>query len=143
VHTLSAATAWCSPFAYPAAKAAATVLSTNCADWASRRKTAARTTPQTQGKAERFWQALKNWLAAQHPQPVGLTALQALLDTFTSSYNHQCPHRSLPHQATPATACAARPKAAPGTRDTDTHNRVRRDRVGANGVVTLRHCGKL
>src|SRR5215471_13635370 len=49
-------------------------------------------------------------LAAQDPQPAGLAALQALLDTFTRIYNHQRPHRSLPNRATPATAYAARPK---------------------------------
>jgi len=99
--------------------------------------------PQTQGKAERFQQTLKNWLAAQSPQPADLAELQALLDAFTAIYNHQRPHRSLPHQATPATAYAARPKASPGDRSADTHNRVRADRVGTNGVVTLRHGGRL
>src|SRR6516165_2509488 len=68
--------------------------------------------PQTQGKVERFQQTLKNWLAAQSPQPTTLAQLQALLGTFTMIYNHQRPHRSLPHRATPATAYAARPKAA-------------------------------
>jgi hypothetical protein len=99
--------------------------------------------PQTQGKVERFQQTLKNWLTAQSPQPADLAALQALLDTFTATYNHHRPHRSLPHRATPATAYAARPKAAPGDRTADTHHRVRADRVGANGVVTLRHGGRL
>jgi transposase InsO family protein len=99
--------------------------------------------PQTQGKTERFQQTLKNWLAAQDPQPAGLAALQALLDTFTAIYNHQRPHRSLPHRATPATAYTARPKAAPGNRDTDTHDRVRTDRIDATGKVTLRHGGRL
>jgi transposase InsO family protein len=99
--------------------------------------------PQTQGKVERFQQTLKNWLAAQRPQPATLAQLQALLDTFASIYNHQRPHRSLPHQATPATAYTARPKAAPGDRAADTHNRVRTDRLDANGCVTLRHGGKL
>ena len=84
--------------------------------------------PQTQGKAERFQQTMKKWLAAKSPQPADLTQLQALLDTFTSYYNHQRPHRSLPHRATPATAYAARPKAAPGDRASDTHHRVRTDR---------------
>ena len=59
--------------------------------------------PQTQGKAERFQQTLKKWLAAQ-PQPGDLAQLQALLDTFTSSCNTRRPHRSLPHRQTPATA---------------------------------------
>ena len=99
--------------------------------------------PQTQGKAERFQQTLKNWLRAQDPQPADLAALQALLDTFTSYYNHHRPHRSLPHQATPATAYHARPKAAPGDRTADTHHRVRTDRIDDSGTVTLRHGGRL
>jgi transposase InsO family protein len=99
--------------------------------------------PQTQGKVERLWQTLKKWLAAQAPQPADLTQLQALLDAFTAYYNHQLPHRSLPHQATPATACTARPKATPGDRAASTHDRVRTDRVDTNGKLTLRHGGKL
>jgi transposase InsO family protein len=99
--------------------------------------------PQTQGKVERFQQTLKKWLRAQPAQPTDLAGLQALLDTFTSYYNHHRPHRSLPHQATPATACHARPKATPGDRSTDTHDRVRTDRIDADGKVTLRHHGRL
>jgi transposase InsO family protein len=99
--------------------------------------------PQTQGKVERFQQTLKKWLAAQHPQPAGLAELQALLDTFTACYNTRRPHRSLPHRATPATAYAARPKAIPGDRAADTHDRVRADTVGKTGTVTLRHGGRL
>jgi hypothetical protein len=95
--------------------------------------------PQTQGKAGRFQQTLKKWLAAQ---PATLTELQALLDAFTS-YNTRRPHRSLPHQATPATTCNARPKATPGDRSADTHDRVRADRAGTDGKLTLRHHGKL
>ncbi|HET9896527.1 MAG TPA: integrase core domain-containing protein [Streptosporangiaceae bacterium] len=99
--------------------------------------------PQTQGKVERFQQALKNWLAAQTPQPADLAGLQALLDAFTRYYNTSRPHRSLPRQATPATAYMARPKATPGDRTGDTHDRVRTDRLDDTGVVTLRHAGKL
>ena len=99
--------------------------------------------PQTQGKVERFQQTLKKWLRAQPVQPGTLAQLQALLDTFTTLYNTQRPHRSLPRRATPATAYNARPKAAPGDRSADTHNRVRRDRIDHSGVVTLRHHGKL
>ena len=93
--------------------------------------------PQTQGKVERFQQTIKKWLRASR-QPATLAELQALLDTFTAIYNTQRPHRSLPHRATPATAYAARPKATPGDRAADTHDRVRTDRVDASGVVTLR-----
>ena len=99
--------------------------------------------PQTQGKAERLWQTLKKWLAAQTPQPADLTGLQALLDVFTSHYNQHRPHRSLPHRQTPAAAYAARPKAAPGDRAADTHDRVRTDIIGTTGTLTLRHQGRL
>ena len=99
--------------------------------------------PQTQGKVERFQQTFKNWLAAQSPQPATLTQLQQLLGIFTSEYNQRRPHRSLPHRATPATVYAARPKATPGDRAADTHNRVRRDTIDTNGTVTLRAGGRL
>jgi transposase InsO family protein len=98
--------------------------------------------PQTQGKAERFQQTLQKWLASQ-PPAVTLTGLQAQLDEFTAIYNEKRPHRSLPHRATPSTACTARPKATPGDRTADTHHRVRRDRIDHSGVVTLRHGGRL
>jgi transposase InsO family protein len=99
--------------------------------------------PQTQGKAERFQQTLKKWLAAQHPQPATLAQLQALIDTFTAYYNTRRPHRSLAHRSTPAVADAARPKAGPSSRAADTHDRVRTDVIDTNGVVTLRHAGRL
>jgi hypothetical protein len=99
--------------------------------------------PQTQGKVERFQQTLKKWLRAQHPQPETLAQLQTLLDEFTAYYNQRRPHKSLPHRATPAAAYAARPKATPGSRTADTHDRVRTDVIDTNGVVTLRHAGKL
>ena len=67
---------------------------------------------------------MKKWLVAQPVQPVTITGLQALLDAFVRAYNHDRPHRSLPHRATPAAAYAARPKAIPGTsRTRDTHDR--------------------
>ncbi len=97
--------------------------------------------PTTCGKVERFHQTLKRWLISQ-PRATTLAELQAQLDTFIDEYNHHRPHRSLPQQATPATAYAARPKAQPGKR-TDTHNRVRRDRVDDTGSLTLRHAGRL
>lgn len=99
--------------------------------------------PMTCGKVERFQQTLKKWLRAQPDQPTTIVDLQALLDAFTHTYNHTRPHRSLPHQATPATAYTARPKASPGDRGADTHDRVRRDRVDQGGKITLRHQGRL
>jgi transposase InsO family protein len=98
--------------------------------------------PQTQGKVERFQQTLQKWLRAQ-PPPATLTALQDQLDAFTSYYNNQRPHRGLAHRATPAAAYTARPKAIPGDRTTDSHDRVRTDIIDANGKLTLRHDGKL
>jgi transposase InsO family protein len=100
--------------------------------------------PTTCGKVERFQQTLKKWLRAQPLQPATIDQLQALLDVFVPAYNHQRPHRSLPHRATPATAYAARPKAGPGTdRRADTHDRLRHDKVDKAGCVTLRVNGRL
>jgi transposase InsO family protein len=100
--------------------------------------------PTTCGKVERFQQTMKNWLAAQPDQPATLTELQQLLDQFTHLYNHHRPHRSLPQRATPATVYTALPKALPaGSRDPDTHTRIRHDRIDESGVVTLRVAGKL
>jgi hypothetical protein len=99
--------------------------------------------PQTQGKVERFQQTMKNWLRAQPRQPATVAELQAQLDAFAGIYNTRRPHRSLQGRATPAAAYAARPKAVPGDRAADTHNRVRTDRIDNTGLVTLRHQGQL
>lgn len=100
--------------------------------------------PTTQGKVERFQQTLKKWLRAQPHQPETLKHLQLLLDEFTDEYNHRRPHRSLPHSATPAALYSHMPKATPqGSRENDTHNRVRRDRVDSSGSITLRVNSKL
>ncbi|MEG9224935.1 integrase core domain-containing protein [Aeromicrobium sp. Sec7.5] len=100
--------------------------------------------PTTQGKVERFQQAMKKWLQAQPAQPGTLAELQTLLDEFAEHYNHQRPHRSLPHQATPASRYDALPKALPsGSRDDETHDRIRHDRIDTSGVVTLRIAGRL
>ncbi len=97
--------------------------------------------PTTCGKVERFHQTLKKWLKAQ-PRAVTITELQTQLDDFAAEYNHRRPHRSLPRHATPATAYNARPKANPANR-TDTHDRVRRDRVDDTGAITIRFAGRL
>jgi Integrase core domain len=54
--------------------------------------------PTTCGKVERFQQTMKNWLRAQPNQPATITDLQALLDQFTATYNHQ---RAAPVPAPP------------------------------------------
>jgi transposase InsO family protein len=100
--------------------------------------------PTTCGKAERFQQTMKKWLDAQPDQPTCTLTLQALLDEFRDQYNQLRPHRSLPHRATPNTVYSTLPKALPaGSRDTDTHDRVRHDRIDKTGCVTLRLGGKL
>ncbi len=98
--------------------------------------------PTTCGKVERFHQTLRKMAHPTQPRAATLTELQTQLNTFVEAYNHDRPHRSLPHQSTPATAYTARPKADPATR-TDTHNRVRRDRIDQAGVITLRVAGRL
>jgi len=100
--------------------------------------------PTTCGKVERFQQTMKNWLRAQPIQPTTIDQLQALLDAFTEAYNQHRPHRSLPHRATPAAIYQTLPKALPaGSRDPDSHDRIRHDRIDDSGSVTLRHNGKL
>ncbi|HET6877668.1 MAG TPA: DDE-type integrase/transposase/recombinase [Jatrophihabitans sp.] len=100
--------------------------------------------PTTCGKVERFQQTLKKWLRAQPAQPAITAELQALLDRFVDDYNHRRPHSSLPRHATPAAAYQARPKAAPGVEPgTDSHDRVRADRVDSDGKLTLRVNGRL
>lgn len=100
--------------------------------------------PTTCGKVERFQQTLKKWLHAQPDQPDTTADLQTLLDAFADQYNQRRPHRSLHHQATPATAYQARPKATPiADRSTDSHDRIRHDIVSTAGNVTLRIAGQL
>ena len=98
--------------------------------------------PTTCGKVERFQQTLKHWLRAQ-PQPATTNELQTLLDTFTNTYNHHRPHRSLPHRATPATIYTTRPKATPGDTSHHAHYRVRHDRISQAGNITIRHNSRL
>ena len=100
--------------------------------------------PTTCGKVERFQQTMKKWLRAQPGQPTTIAELQTLIDAFVDEYNHRRPHRSLPLRATPAARYDTMPKAMPGdSRDPDTHDRVRHDRVDKAGSVTIRHNGRL
>jgi transposase InsO family protein len=100
--------------------------------------------PQTQGKVERFQQTMKKWLHAQPHQPATVAELNTQLDTFLDEYNHRRPHRSLPHRAVPAAVYNTRPKATPDRdRTSDTHDRVRHDKIDKAGSVTLRVAGQL
>jgi transposase InsO family protein len=97
--------------------------------------------PTTCGKVERFHQTLKKWLTAQ-PRAATITELQTQLDTFVSEYNHRRPHRSL-NRRTPAVAYQLLPKAQPSSTDTNTHHRIRRDRIDTTGAVSLRRAGRM
>ena len=99
--------------------------------------------PTTCGKVERFQQTMKKWLREQPEQPTIIDDLQTLLDAFVEEYNDHRPHRSLPHRATPATVYTSRPKATPGSRDDDTHDRVRYDKVDKAGKITWRYQGQM
>lgn len=113
-------------------------------DWGVIQKNSRPNHPTTCGKVERFQQTMKKWLRAQPGQPATLPELQALLDRFRTEYNQHRPHRSLPHRATPAALYDTMPKAMPGpSRNTETHDRVRHDRVDKSGTVTLRIAGQL
>ena len=113
-------------------------------DWHVTQKNSRPNHPTTCGKVERFQQTLKKWLRAQPTQPATITELQTLLDRFVTEYNQHRPHRSLPHRATPAALYNQLPKAVPGpSRDADTHDRIRHDRVDKSGTVTLRVHGQL
>ena len=84
------------------------------------------------------------WLRAQSFWPETVEQLQELLTAFVDEYNHRRPHRSLPHQATPAALFDTMPKALPGnSRDADSHVRIRHDRIDKTGAVTLRVNGKM
>ena len=96
--------------------------------------------PTTIGKVERFQQTLKQWLRSQPPAAT-LTEIQALLNVFVDIYNNHRPHRSL-GRTTPAVAYTRLTKATP-TDQSNNHYRVRQDIIGTNGVITLRHAGKL
>jgi hypothetical protein len=74
----------------------------------------------------------------------GVRELQALLDLVADEYNQRRPHRRLPQRTTPATTYAARPKGTPTVDNrTDSHDRVRHDKIDTGGKLTLRANGRL
>jgi transposase InsO family protein/transposase-like protein len=97
--------------------------------------------PQTCGKVERLHQTLKRYLRKQ-PPALSLAHLQTQLDAFREYYNLQRPHRALGRQ-TPLVVFNARLKAKPSPPQAATHYRVRRDRLDAQGKVTLRYLSRL
>jgi transposase InsO family protein len=116
-------------------------LETTLADFGIEQRHSRPNHPTTCGKVERFQQAVKRWLAKQ-PTAETLTELQDQLDGFRDTYNQRRPLSSLARR-TPATVYDLLPKATPGNTKTDSHFRVRHDRVDATGSITLRHAGRL
>ncbi len=95
-----------------------------------------------QGRA--LQQTMKKWLRAQPDQPATIAELQELLDQFmtsTTSTGRTAPCRTGPHRQRSTTPCP-RPSQGP-SRDTETHDRIRHDRVDRSGTVTLRVAGQL
>jgi transposase InsO family protein len=98
--------------------------------------------PQTCGKVERFHQTMKKYLAKQDPAQTK-KQLQRQLDRFVSYYNDVRPHRAVGRR-TPAEVFAARDKSGPKGPTIDTTGyRVRNDKVGRSGTVTVRYRGRL
>jgi transposase InsO family protein len=97
--------------------------------------------PQTCGKVERFHQTLKLFLARQAPAE-SIAHLQLQLDAFRTIYNQQRPHRALDGR-TPLQAFHARLKASPSPAQSQVDYRIRRDRLDADGRVTLRYLSRL
>jgi len=97
--------------------------------------------PTTTGKVERFQQTMKKWLTAKPPAP-NLTELQILVDEFVDIYNHRRAHTSI-GKVTPAVAYNRLPKDQPGNTGTNTHYRIRHDRVDKTGAVSLRRAGRM
>jgi len=97
--------------------------------------------PQTCGKVERFHQSLKRYLARQSAAR-SLAMLQLQLDTFRAYYNQQRPHRALGGRS-PLAAWNERLRAGPSRTADAVQYRVRQDRVGTNGTVTLRYRSRL
>ncbi len=90
--------------------------------------------PQTCGKVERFHQTLHTWLDAQPPSAT-ITELQHQLDTFTSAYNTDRPHRSI-GRTTPQNRWNQLPKSGPANTPITTRSRVHTATADRQGRVT-------
>jgi transposase InsO family protein len=97
--------------------------------------------PQTCGKVERFHQTEKKFLTKQ-PAAATLTELQHQIDRFVTYYNTSRPHRAL-HRRTPHDVFNTKVKAHPDTNGSNTHFRIRHDKVDKHGSITLRYDSKL
>ncbi|MDR8020509.1 IS481 family transposase [Nesterenkonia aerolata] len=111
------------------------------ADLGITQKNGAANHPTTQGKIERYHQTLKRWLTADGL--VGtLPELDEQLARFRHIYNTERPHRAIGRR-TPETAYTATEKAFPVLEAGDRTWRVRYDRIGPTGTITVRYAGRL
>ncbi len=114
----------------------------SCWPWASPRRHSRPYHPQTCGKVERFHQTLKKFLAKQDPAQTK-KQLQGQLDRFVEYYNEVRPHRAI-NRRTPVSRVGREGQGYPrGPKIEVAGYRVRRDKVGKGGQVTLRHQGRL
>lgn len=97
--------------------------------------------PTTQGKIERLWQTLKQWVYARGI-PSSIDQLNTWLDEFTHVYNRERSHRAL-HGMTPWSVYTNTHKASARIDIDHVSYRVRYDRVDAYGRVTLRYKGRI
>jgi transposase InsO family protein len=99
--------------------------------------------PQTCGKVERLHHTMKAYLAKQRSAG-SIAALQTQVDRFVAYYNEVRPHRACGRRP-PLAAFEARDKARPSGPKIELGAgvRVRKDRIGATGKVTLRHRTRL
>ena len=96
--------------------------------------------PQTQGKAGRFHQTQKRWLARQPPAAT-LADLQRQPGVFREHYNEHRPSRAV-RRSVPGQAYRALPKAGPAAAPS-AHYRLRYDHVNAGGKVSIRRAGRM
>ena len=97
--------------------------------------------PTTQGKIERLWQTLKQWVYARGI-PSSIDQLNTWLDEFTHVYNRERSHRAL-YGMTPWSVYTNTHKASARIDIDHVSYRVRYDRVDAYGRVTLRYKGRI
>ena len=96
--------------------------------------------PQTQGKAGRFHQTQKRWLARQ-PPPANVADLQCQLDAFRKHYNEHRPNRAL-QRSTPAGPGQQGPAQSRTRWRPSGHYRRRHDHVDG-GKVSIRCAGRM
>jgi transposase len=60
-----------------------------------------------------------------------------------AAFRATCAEHGIPASTLTDNGTVYRPRAVPGSRNTDTHDRVRADRVDTDGKLTLRHNGRL